>query len=460
MGRFVRGTLALLLLWSGAGCASGTGTLESPTGVASDSSRSGYVPDMDPSGVYRAAGMLVQGSAPSFVGDVSFLGAGSADSTIVLVKIALANSSLHFRPDSTLRRAGYTVSLGFSREGSDSAVVRVESHEAVRVASPRETSASTPDIIFQHFVRLPPATYTMSVRVRDERAPEAESLRASLVVPRLGASSLSSIVPVFDVTPRESVDSMPALVANPVATVVFGRDSLAQVYLEGYALPAPARLSIAVLNDAGQPVLRDSVVLVERRPVAALVREVPVARIGPGRFTMVASLAGSADSVRTPLFVSFGDGIGVASFDELIERLRYFATPEQLRALGATPPAKRAAVWAGFLKETDPDPGTTEHERLRDYFERIAIANQHFSGEGVEGWRTDRGKVYVALGEPDRVLTDDDRGTGTRATSQLWEYDDYELRLVFMSDVGFDQWRLTSRSELDFERALQRARLH
>ena len=460
MGRVVRAVLALLLLWSGAGCASGTGTLESPTGVATDSAGSGYVPDIDPGGVYRAAGMLVQGSRPSFVGDVSFLGAGSADSTIVLVTIALANRSLHFRPDSTLRRAGYTVSIGFSREGSDSAALRVESHETVRLASPRETSASTPDIIFQRFVRLPPAAYTMSVGVRDDRAPEAESLSVAVVVPRLGASSLSSIVPVFDVTPRESGDSIPALIANPDATVVFGRDSLARVYLEGYALPAAAQLSIVLLDDDEQPVLRDSVVLDERRPVAGVVRQLPVARIGPGRFTIVASLAGSVDSVRTPLFVSFGDGIGIASFDELIDRLRYFATPEQLRALGAAPPAKRAAAWEEFLKETDPDPGTTEHERLRDYFERIANANQHFSGEGVEGWRTDRGKVYVALGEPDRVLMDDDRGTGTQATTQLWEYDDYELRLVFESDVGFDQWRLTSRSELDFERALQRARLH
>jgi GWxTD domain-containing protein len=174
----------------------------------------------------------------------------------------------------------------------------------------------------------------------------------------------------------------------------------------------------------------------------------------------VASLAGSADSASTPLFVSFGPGIGILSFDEMLERLRYFATPEQLRALGATPRAERAAAWAEFWKETDPVSSTAEHEGLRDYFDRIASANRRFEGEGVDGWLTDRGKVYVALGAPDRVLVNDDRGAGMRATSQIWEYTDYDVRLVFVSDVGFERWRLTPASELDFERALQRARLH
>jgi GWxTD domain-containing protein len=158
--------------------------------------------------------------------------------------------------------------------------------------------------------------------------------------------------------------------------------------------------------------------------------------------------------------VSFGPGVGILSFDEMLRRLRYFATPEQLRDLGATPRGERAAAWAHFWKETDPVSSTPEHEGLRDYFDRIASANRRFAGEGEEGWLTDRGKVYVALGAPDRIEADDDRGPGARAGSQRWYYIDYDVRLVFVSEMGFDRWRLTPQSELDFEHALQRARLH
>jgi GWxTD domain-containing protein len=452
--------LTLTITFATVACSSRAHTLDTAPGVAPDTSRPGDIHDIDPRGVYRAAGLLVHGSPLGFVGSVSFLGSDSPDSTLVLVSIALANRALEFRPEGTLQRASYTVVIDFHATGSDSTVASVLSHESVRVASAREASASGPNIVFEKLVPVPPGEYTMLLSVQDDRSPEAGSLSDSVIVPRIGARSLSSIVPVFSAAPRGSADSIPSLIANPSATAVFGRDSVVKLYLEGYDLPDSARLSIALLDDSNERVLQDSVMLEKPDSVAALVHELSVARLGPGRFTVVASLAGSPDTVRAPLFVSFGPGIGILSFDEMLQRLRYFSTPEQLRALGATPRAERAAAWAQFWKETDPVSSTPEHEGLRDYFDRIASANRRFASEGMDGWLTDRGKVYVALGAPDRIQVDDDRGTGVRASSQSWEYIDYDVQLVFVSDLGFDRWRLTPASELDFERALQRARLH
>jgi len=452
--------LAACLAFAVLACSPRARTLDSAPGAAPDSTRPGDLRDVDPRGVYRAAGLLVHGSPLAFVGNVAFLGNGSPDSTLVLVSIALANRALDFRPEGSLQRASYTVAIDFQPRGSDSAVASVLSHESVRVASARETSASEPNIIFQKLVPLPPGEYTMLLSVQDDRSPEAGSLSDSVTVPSMGARAISSIVPVFGATPRGSVNRAPSFIANPSATTIFGRDSTVTLYLEGYSLPRGARIFIELHDDAGERVLRDSVTLDEPDSVAAIVRELPVAQVGPGRFTVTASLEGSRDSVRAPLFVSFGPGIGILSFDEMLRRLRYFATPEQLRALGATPRTDRAAAWAQFWKETDPVSGTAEHEGLRDYFDRIASANRRFAGEGVEGWLTDRGKVYVALGAPDRVEVDDDRSMGPRASTQVWEYADYDVRLVFVSDMGFDRWRLTPASQLDFDRALQRARLH
>ncbi|HET7550594.1 MAG TPA: GWxTD domain-containing protein [Gemmatimonadaceae bacterium] len=456
----IAGALAVCVAFAALACSSRGHTLDTAPGAAPDSSMPGDIHDIDPRGVYRAAGLLVHGSPLGFVGSVSFLGSDSPDSTLVLVSIALANRALEFRPEGTLQRASYTVAIDFHAKGSDSTVASVLSHESVRVASARETSASGPNIVFEKLVPVPPGEYTMLLSVQDDRSPEAGSMRDTLTVPRIGAGSLSSIVPVFSAAPRASADSSPSFIANPSATAVFGRDSVVKLYLEGYALSDSARLSIALLDDANERVLEDSVMLKSSDSLSAVVRELPIARVGPGRFTVVASLAGSSDSVRAPLFVSFGPGIGILTFDEMLTRLRYFATPEQLRALGATPRAERATAWAQFWKETDPVSSTPEHEGLRDYFDRIASANRRFAGEGMDGWLTDRGKVYVALGAPDRIQVDDDRGSGVRASSQSWDYIDYDVQLVFVSDMGFDRWRLTPASELDFERALQRARLH
>lgn len=433
--------------------------------AAPDSSGASDVRRLDPSGAYAKAGLLVRGAPLGFIGDVRFLGSGSADSTLVLVTLSLANRSLSFQPDGPAQSAEYGVILELRRRGDDSLAVRSESRETVRVGTPRETTASEPDIVFQRFVRVAPGSYDLTLTVRDEGGTNTGSLDAPVIVPRFTPGSLSAPISVYRAGSRRSPDSLPELVANPRATVMLGRDSLALVYVEGYGIPPSARLALTVSDEQRQPVLRDTVTFERHGMLSAAVVCLPISRIGVGRLAVTASLAASAEvasanEVSAPLLVSFGHQLGIMSFDEMLSRLRYYATPERLRALSEAAPADRAAVWMNFWRDTDPLLGTPEHEGLIAYFERIERAKRRFDLEGREGWLTDRGKVYVALGEPDRMLVEDELATGVSGRRQLWEYQEYGIRLVFVSDVGFDSWRLTPGSELDFQRALQRALSH
>ncbi len=55
-----------------------------------------------------------------------------------------------------------------------------------------------------------------------------------------------------------------------------------------------------------------------------------------------------------------------------------------------------------FWRRRDPNPDTEENEYREEYFERIAYANEHYAS-GIPGWRTDRGRIYIAWGKPDGV---------------------------------------------------------
>ncbi|MDZ7822184.1 MAG: GWxTD domain-containing protein [Candidatus Marinimicrobia bacterium] len=59
-----------------------------------------------------------------------------------------------------------------------------------------------------------------------------------------------------------------------------------------------------------------------------------------------------------------------------------------------------------FFTETwenlDPTPGTERNELMNEYYYRVQTANQRFSGQR-EGWRSDRGMIYIIYGEPDAV---------------------------------------------------------
>ena len=54
-----------------------------------------------------------------------------------------------------------------------------------------------------------------------------------------------------------------------------------------------------------------------------------------------------------------------------------------------------------FWKQRDPSPGTPRNEFREEHYRRIDHANKEFKKyTSVEGWRTDRGRIYIILGEP------------------------------------------------------------
>jgi GWxTD domain-containing protein len=57
-----------------------------------------------------------------------------------------------------------------------------------------------------------------------------------------------------------------------------------------------------------------------------------------------------------------------------------------------------------FWKTRDPVPETPENEFRDEHYERIAYANKHHGrGTPTPGWRTERGRIYIILGEPNVI---------------------------------------------------------
>lgn len=55
-----------------------------------------------------------------------------------------------------------------------------------------------------------------------------------------------------------------------------------------------------------------------------------------------------------------------------------------------------------FWVRRDPTPGTFDNEYREEYYRRIVQANEKFT-EGVPGWKTDRGRIYIMHGPPDEI---------------------------------------------------------
>jgi GWxTD domain-containing protein len=462
-----------------------------PPGAATAPGRRGAPAVLaDMATIYQRMGLIAPAGDLPFVGSVAHFATPTGDSTLVLMTLSLSNRALNFVREGDRYRATYQVRLDVRRDGGGS-VRQLASDEVVRVATFRETARIDESVLFTQYVTLPPGRYTVAVAVRDAEAGRSSAVDVPLTVPRLGAGALSTPVLAYEVVPRQRLDTLPRLVASPRAAVVFGQDSLVPVYVEAYrgasgsagvaAGEAPARVSVVATirgDGGGLPVWRDTASL-ERRGAppsspaagapAALalysgVVRVPVARAGIGVVTLdILAPGGSggtpgatADSARASLFVSLGDDLPVASFDEMLAYMRYFATPERLRALRDTTPEGRASAWATFLRETDPVSATAQHEGLRDYFARLRTANARFREEASAGWLTDRGVAYIALGEPDQIFDPNGPEQNVRGRTQVWEYREPRVQLVFVDQSGFGRWRLQPASMSEVQVALRR----
>jgi GWxTD domain-containing protein len=374
---------------------------------------------------------------------------------MVVLTVSLANRSLHFSREGDRYRAGYNVGLQL-KHGTET-IRDVKTKEIVRVLAFRETQRADESVLYRQSFALAPGTYDLRLSVQDDSVSHGSAIEATVGVPRFGAGSVSSPVVYYEATIRPSRDSVPRFVATPRATVVFGRDTIVPVYIEGYGDLERFPVQVAVRGEGTSGTLwRDSLDLPRHGDLFSGTFNVPIARLGVGVMSIGVSRAGSPDTLTAPLFVAFGEDLPVATFSEMLDYLRYYVSGPRLNAMRDAPPDQRAALWAAFLKETDPIPQTPQHEGLRDYFGRIAQANVRFREEGSAGWLTDRGRVFVALGNPDQVIEPNINDLNQRGHAQIWEYREHRLQVVFIDQTGFGRWRMTMSSETDFESVVRR----
>jgi len=91
----------------------------------------------------------------------------------------------------------------------------------------------------------------------------------------------------------------------------------------------------------------------------------------------------------------------------LDQEVVYIITPdERQRFLKLTSDEARDKFIDEFWAVRNPDPGSEINTYKEEYYQRVAFANARFGvGSGTDGWRTDRGHVYIVLGPPQSKMT-------------------------------------------------------
>jgi GWxTD domain-containing protein len=401
------------------------------------------------SSFYQKLGRLAAGDPLPFIGTVAFA-AGTGDSVITLIGLSLENRALSFQREGNLFLARYRVSISFQRPGLRP--VELTRDEIVRVSTFQETLRADESVLFQQILRLTSGPYNVSVTVRDASSTAESRAQGKYTAPSFSPGTTSAPILTYQATGRGSRSDPLSVVLNPRGAVGYGSDTLL-AYIEGYDFPGPATVPFQVLDEQQDVVYTDSLRFRGGRPV-----ESQVIRLAPDSISLgeLKLLVGKGPSERTvSALVSFSQAWVITNFDEMLDLLRYFGQDNKVSAMRKAPPSERSRLWREFYAQTDPNKVTPENEALNQYFARISSANSRFTDEGVPGWRTDRGEVFIALGAPDESI---ESTPGTAGRVVRWSYLNYRLNLFFQDETGFGRLRLTPGSRAEFERTLNRVR--
>jgi len=396
--------------------------------------------------VYQRLGRLAASGPMPFVGNIAYL-KGRGDSTITRIGLSFESHAFAFSREGSYYSTRFRVEYSLARAGQPA--IQASRDEVVRVESFNETQRSDESVIVEQGFLLVPGTYTLTVTVRDPAANVSSRGEQTIEVPSFRAGSITTPIFVYQVRPRQQLGDSLVVLLNPRGTVANGGGDSLMMYVEAYDVPGARQVPVRVRDDRDSVLYQATLALHGGMPVEGhLVR---IAADAPPLGQLTVQVGEGAEMKQVVALVSFSRNWVVTNYDNLLALLRFFPwRPDLLNALRTGKPSERPRLWREFWTATDPNPQTGENEALDLYFSRIAIANERFKDEGGPGWRTDRGEVYVTLGEPDQAY---ENPPGSDQRIVQWSYGYYRVLITFVGPIGFSRLRLTTASRADFSRA-------
>jgi GWxTD domain-containing protein len=137
--------------------------------------------------------------------------------------------------------------------------------------------------------------------------------------------------------------------------------------------------------------------------------------------------------IQEPFFSSY-------RYLERVKQLIYIATSREIEQLLNARVEKREELWNEFWQKRDPTSGDEVNEFKDEYFDRVNYAEEHFSTGLTEGWKSDRGKIYIIIGPPDYI--ERYPFEMERKAYQIWYYYNRGYRLVFIERYNLGEYEL------------------
>lgn len=320
----------------------------------------------------------------------------------------------------------------------------------VRLPQFEQTQSRTAYSLTQRAMDVDPGNYVVTVQVRDQDSKKSDRVRRAMLVTdyRNSPLSLSDIMLVSRLTTDGGVKRVVPNISGNVSNVGEGFFLFLEIYNQE---PADSVELIWKILDKDREEVAGSHQTehaAEGRTQAFL--KVQDLRLPVGTYLIMVEAVprGVSDSVEatkvttTRTFsVRWADiPSSITDLRKAVDQMRYIAQPSEYDHIrNAEKEDEMRRRFMEFWSKRDTDPNTPRNELMEEYYRRVEYANKSF-GHYSEGWKTDRGMIYIRFGAPDNV----DRHPFDMNTKpyEVWYYYELERQFVFVDETGFGDYRL------------------
>jgi len=130
---------------------------------------------------------------------------------------------------------------------------------------------------------------------------------------------------------------------------------------------------------------------------------------------------------------------------KFFQTARLIMTKEEVKIFERLPDAEsRKDFIADFWLKRDPDPDTPDNEYRKEFEARVEYVNKRFNKEGGPAINTDRGRIYIFMGPPDKTEEFSPQpGSTVRGFTIWWSYYEDRMAVQFIDETGGGKYRLT-----------------
>lgn len=374
-----------------------------------------------------------------------FLPGADPDSVEMHLYTKVSNDYLQFVLDDSGYVAGYEVTLAL-KDASESAVAGLIQRNEIAADTYEETNDRTLSTREHFRFTLPPGEYALFIELVDRESKKNFRTEETVTFPRYHTEEIHTTTLLFTDTPTFDMEIFQQLfpifpAVRSLTDTVFA----AAFFILSDGSARDARLTWSIKNHDKQVIdeqTQDIVLSDVLTPVRIdLGQPLPF-----GRYGLAVDIVSNEEKkhLETSFIVRWSShSVLMTDLNQAVETLQYLMPRDEWTTLNALPEDEQKEMIETFWKERDPNPETPENELEEEFFLRVAFANENFFTwpDGRNGWRSDRGRIYIIYGPPTTVERPASEGSNRY---EIWTYRHLQRRFVFLDRLGSGDFRLIS----------------